>query len=193
MLPLAQEPTRLNEGCVDAAIASKVAVELARRGVDLRNRRVRSRRREAVGSRGGYEGARARDDRPRPGQLVQVRERRWVVAEVDAGELPRDPQQPLVDRQHLLTLRSVEDDAEPNESLQVVWELEPGARAFEGAGLPDATALDDPMRFDACLDAVRWGASSSADSRHLLAPFQSGSRSRPTSSTHSPAPSECRA
>ena len=111
---------------------------------------------------------------PDQGQLVQVRERRWVVADVDSGELPRDPHQPLVDRQHLLTLRSVEDDAEPNESLQVVWELEPGARAFEGAGLPDATALDDPMRFDACLDAVRWGASSSADSRHLLAPFQSG-------------------
>ncbi len=27
LLPLAQEPTRLDEGCVDAAIASKVAVE----------------------------------------------------------------------------------------------------------------------------------------------------------------------
>lgn len=111
---------------------------------------------------------------PDQGQLVEVRERRWVVADVDAGELPRNAQQPLEERQHLLTLRSVEDDAEPNESLQVVWELEPGARAFERAGLPDAKALDDPERFDAFLDAVRWGASSSADSRRLLAPFQSG-------------------
>jgi SNF2 family DNA or RNA helicase len=34
--------------------------------------------------------------------------------------------------------------------------------------------LDDPRRFDAFLDAVRWGASSSADPKHLLAPFQSG-------------------
>ena len=111
---------------------------------------------------------------PEQGQLVEVRERRWVVADVDAGELPQDARDPARPRQHLVTLRCVEDDAEPSESLQVVWELEPGARAFERAGLPTPDALDDPERFDAFLDAVRWGASSSADSRRLLAPFQSG-------------------
>jgi superfamily II DNA or RNA helicase len=111
---------------------------------------------------------------PEQGQLVEVRERRWVVADVDAGELPSDALEPLSARQRLVTLRSVEDDAEPGESLQVVWELESGARSFEGAGLPEPDALDDPGRFDAFLDAVRWGASSSADSRRLLAPFQSG-------------------
>src|SRR5512144_3107467 len=73
---------------------------------------------------------------PEQGQLVEVRERRWVVADVDAGELPQDAREPARPRQHLVTLRSVEDDAEPSESLQVVWELEPGARAFERAGLP---------------------------------------------------------
>jgi superfamily II DNA or RNA helicase len=114
------------------------------------------------------------DDVPRQGQLVQVRERRWVVAEVKADELPNPALRPTARRQHLLTLRCVDDDAEPDESIQVVWELEPGARAFERSALPDPTALDDPRRFDAFLDAVRWGATSNADPRHYLAPFQSG-------------------
>src|SRR5919197_2153550 len=111
---------------------------------------------------------------PEQGQLVQVRERRWVVAEIEADELRGDPLEPAAEPQHLVTLRSVEDDAEPDESLQVVWEIEPGARVFERSALPQPDALDDPKRFDAFLDAVRWGSSSSADPKQLLAPFQSG-------------------
>jgi SNF2-related domain len=113
-------------------------------------------------------------DVPQQGQLVQVRERRWVVADMQADELPSDPLQAATLRQHLLTLRCVDDDAEPDETLEVVWEIEPGARAFERSALPQPTALDDPKRFDAFLDAVRWGATSNADPRHYLAPFQSG-------------------
>lgn len=113
-------------------------------------------------------------DAPRQGQLVQVRERRWVVAEVEADGLPGDALRPAALRQHLLTLRCVDDDAEPDETLRVVWEVEPGACVFERSALPSPEALDDPSRFDAFLDAVRWGASSNADPRHYLAPFQSG-------------------
>jgi superfamily II DNA or RNA helicase len=113
-------------------------------------------------------------DVPQQGQLVQVRERRWVVAEVEADELPVDVLHPATPRQHLLTLRCIDDDAEPDETLRVVWEIEPGARAFERSALPSPLTLDDPRRFDAFLDAVRWGATSSADSRSYLAPFQSG-------------------
>jgi len=111
---------------------------------------------------------------PEQGELVQVRERRWVVAEIEADDLRGDPLEPAAEPQHLVTLRSVEDDAEPDESLQVVWEIEPGARTFERAALPQPDALDDPKRFDAFLDAVRWGSASSADPKQLLAPFQSG-------------------
>jgi len=75
--------------------------------------------------------------------------------------------------QHLVTLASVEDDA-LGEELQVVWELEPGARAHERAALPNPVGFDDPHRLDAFLDAVRWGAVSSADVRRLQAPFRSG-------------------
>lgn len=113
-------------------------------------------------------------DIPQQGQLVQVRERRWVVAEVEADELEPDPLQPTTQRQHLLTLRCVDDDAEPDETLRVVWEIEPGARAFERAALPNPKALDDPQRFESFLNAVRWGATSNADPRHFMAPFQSG-------------------
>ncbi|MGA1354972.1 MAG: SNF2-related protein, partial [Candidatus Limnocylindrus sp.] len=40
--------------------------------------------------------------------------------------------------------------------------------------LPQPTGFDDPHRFDAFMDAVRWGAIASADVRALQAPFRSG-------------------
>ena len=75
--------------------------------------------------------------------------------------------------QHLISLSSVEDDALGDE-LQVMWELEPGARIHEKVALPDPTGFDTPSQLDAFLDAVRWGAVSSADVRALQAPFRSG-------------------
>ncbi len=42
--------------------------------------------------------------------------------------------------------------------IQVIWELEPGARVHEKMGLPEPTGFDDPARLDAFLDAVRCGA-----------------------------------
>jgi superfamily II DNA or RNA helicase len=110
---------------------------------------------------------------PEQGQLVEVRARPWVVAEVETSTLAGPALEPG-EPQHLVTLRSVEDDAEPDESLRVVWEVEPSARVLETGTFPNPSGFDDPARFDAFLDAVRWGASSQADARQLLAPFQSG-------------------
>ncbi len=71
---------------------------------------------------------------PEPDQLVDARQRRYVVFDVAQSVLPPDllksgslsarlqPHQ----GQHLITLTSVEDDA-PGEELQVIWEIEPGA------------------------------------------------------------------
>jgi hypothetical protein len=111
---------------------------------------------------------------PEVGQLAEVRQRRWTVTEVAASTLPP----PALDaaanaRQHLVSLASVEDDG-LGEELQVIWELEPGARTHEGIALPEPTGFDDPRRLDAFLDAVRWGATSTADVRALQAPFRSG-------------------
>ncbi len=111
---------------------------------------------------------------PEQGQLVDVRGRRYVVTDVAKGMLApsllaTNGWQP----QHLVSLASVEDDA-LGEELQVIWELEPGARAFDGGALPAAHGFDPPARLDAFLNAVCWGAASTADVRALQAPFRSG-------------------
>jgi hypothetical protein len=111
---------------------------------------------------------------PEQGQLVSVRSRNWVVTEVLPSTLPADGlKAPLPNPQNLLTLSSVEDDG-LGEELQVIWELEPGARLIEKVALPEPTGFDPPDQLDAFLDAVRWGASSSADVRNIQAPFRSG-------------------
>src|SRR6202521_2923477 len=111
---------------------------------------------------------------PEQGQMVSVRSRNWMVTDVSTSTLPPDRLQTgLESPQHLLTLSSVEDDG-LGEELQVIWELEPGARVVEKVALPEPTGFDPPDRLDAFLDAVRWGASSSADVRNIQAPFRSG-------------------
>ncbi len=51
---------------------------------------------------------------PEPGQLVDVRRRRYVVVDLAQSQLPPDlllPGSLTASRQHLVTLSSVEDDA----------------------------------------------------------------------------------
>ncbi|MGZ3355048.1 MAG: SNF2-related protein, partial [Isosphaeraceae bacterium] len=111
---------------------------------------------------------------PESGQLVNVRSRRWVVNEVQASQISPRPLEPTASKpQHLVSLHSVEDDA-LGEELQVVWEIEPGAKLIEKVALPEPTGFDSPDRLDAFLDAVRWGAASTADLRNIQAPFRSG-------------------
>lgn len=111
---------------------------------------------------------------PEQGQLVEVRNRQWVVAEIERSTLPTSiVRGEGAESQHLMTLTSVEDDA-LGEELQVIWELEPGAHTRERAVLPAPSGFDAPHRLDAFLDAVRWGSVSSADVRRLQAPFRSG-------------------
>src|SRR5438105_2439723 len=110
---------------------------------------------------------------PEAGQLVRVRERRYVVTDVRASEFLPDAQRPLVEPQHVVELASVEDDGY-GEELKVLWELEPGARPDDDRHLPEPDGFDPPDRFDAFMDAVRWGAIASADVRRLQAPFRSG-------------------
>ncbi|XTZ17899.1 DISARM system SNF2-like helicase DrmD [Micromonospora echinospora] len=112
---------------------------------------------------------------PAPGQLVTVRNRRWVAADVVRSEVSSgDPHVFTGRAPHLVTLVSVEDDAQ-DEELRVVWELEPGRRVHDTETLPDPRhGFDDPGELDAFLDAMRWGAIASADRTALQAPFRSG-------------------
>ena len=107
---------------------------------------------------------------PEQGQLAVVRQRRYVVTDVRRGlagaRFAEDPQ-------HLVSLTSIEDDA-LGEELQIIWEVEPGARAIEKMELPEPKGFDHPAHLEAFLDAVRWGAASIADTRQLQSPFRSG-------------------
>src|SRR5437667_3756170 len=104
---------------------------------------------------------------PELNQLVRVRGGHWIVSDV----LPNALEEP----QHLVELASVEDD-DLGEDLTVVWEVEPGAHVLkrETFPTPQRGRFDEPERLAAFLDAVRWGAVNSADSRALQAPFRSG-------------------
>lgn len=110
---------------------------------------------------------------PEPGQVVYVRQRPFVVADIKATTLPSDGFGQGNSRQNLVTLSSVEDEG-LGEELQVIWELEPGAAIPGKSGLPTLEDFDPPKTFDAFLDAVTWGSVSQADTKALQAPFRSG-------------------
>jgi superfamily II DNA or RNA helicase len=103
---------------------------------------------------------------PESGQLVEVRRRQWIVAEVEVSQLGEV-------QQNLVTLSSLDEDA-LGEEIQVIWEIEPGAQIIERAGLPSITGQDASETLDAFLDAVRWGTATNADRGFLQAPFRSG-------------------
>jgi superfamily II DNA or RNA helicase len=105
---------------------------------------------------------------PELGQLVEVRRRQWVVADVASSKLASSSTV-----QNLVTLSSIDEDG-LGDQLEVIWEIEPGAQVIERAGLPSITGQDDSDTLEAFLDAVRWGAATNADRGFLQAPFRSG-------------------
>jgi hypothetical protein len=110
--------------------------------------------------------------------MVSVRARSWTVTDITIGQYPTDegrlkPSLKIPSGHSLVTVSSLEDDS-LGEELQVVWELEPGARVIEKVALPEPSGFDPPTRLDAFLDAVRWGAASSADLQNIQAPFRAG-------------------
>ena len=79
---------------------------------------------------------------PEVGQLVSVRRRQWLVADVNSSFLKNR------EREHsLVTLSSVEEDA-LGKQIEIIWEIEPGARVLKSAGLPKFTG-----EFDDVVDA----------------------------------------
>lgn len=105
---------------------------------------------------------------PEPGQLVIARGRRFVATGTKPSQLGGSSV-----TQNLVTLSSVEDDS-LGEELQIVWELELGAKSIESEALPEPTSLDEPSQLQAFLDSVRWGIVSNSDQRTFHAPFRSG-------------------
>jgi hypothetical protein len=106
------------------------------------------------------------DDLPLPGQVVVARHRQWLVEGVELGESGESPMVRLV----------CLDDDDPGRALDVLWDLELGARVVEPEthGLTDGQRLDPPSHFGAYLHALKWSAVSAADPNRFQAPFRAG-------------------
>lgn len=114
---------------------------------------------------------------PESGQVVEVRGSTWAVANVQAQGLPRSPaDEGTAQLSHVVDLQSLDEDR-LGERLSVVWELELGHTVTPAQGLPDVVspdAFDDPATLAGFIDAMRWGAVTSADPNRYQAPFWSG-------------------
>lgn len=114
---------------------------------------------------------------PEPGQVVEVRGSTWAVANVQVQGLPRSPaDEATASLSHVVDLQSLDEDR-LGEQLSVVWELEVGHTVTPAQGLPDviyADAFDEPATLAGFIDAMRWGAVTSADPNRYQAPFWSG-------------------
>ena len=114
---------------------------------------------------------------PEPGQVVEVRGSTWAVANVQAQGLPRSPaDEATAQLSHVVDLQSLDEDR-LDETLSVVWQLEVGHTVTPAQGLPDRINLesfDDPATLAGFIDAMRWGAVTSADPNRYQAPFWSG-------------------
>jgi superfamily II DNA or RNA helicase len=102
---------------------------------------------------------------PEPGELVQVRSRRWLVERVDR----EDGLSPVV------WLACADDDAQ-GEELHVYWDYEPDRRIIEEEGWHDLASrgFDQPRNFAAFLNTLRWSSVTATDPNLFQAPFRAG-------------------
>jgi hypothetical protein len=104
---------------------------------------------------------------PKPGDVVLVRRRSYLVDAVSAPPNPED-----ATRVSMLCL----DDDNQGRRVSVLWELELGARVLSERehGLGAADRLDPPRTFSAYYNALRWNMVTATDARLFQAPFRAG-------------------
>ncbi|MGH6895019.1 MAG: hypothetical protein ACREJ5_00500 [Geminicoccaceae bacterium] len=102
---------------------------------------------------------------PQPGNFVEVRGRRWLVEEVEAG-------QPLI-----VSLSCIDDDAQGDE-LRVIWEVELDARLLDDDpwSYLARDGADEAEVFAAFLSTIKWRTATAADRDLFQAPFRAGIR-----------------
>ncbi|MGE3752771.1 MAG: DISARM system SNF2-like helicase DrmD [Planctomycetota bacterium] len=108
-------------------------------------------------------------DVPHAGDIAQVRHRQYLVEKVI----------PPPDGGHATLVQLVcLDDDDQGRPLEVLWELELGARILhpEVHGLGEIRSLDSPRRFGAYLHTLKWNAVTATDARLFQAPFRAGIR-----------------
>ncbi|GAB4209394.1 MAG: DISARM system SNF2-like helicase DrmD [Sandaracinaceae bacterium] len=104
---------------------------------------------------------------PRAGDIVSCRHRQWLVEEVIAPPAERH-----ATRVRLVCL----DDDNSGDALEVLWELELGARVIqpEVHGLGEVDRIDPPRRFAAYLHALKWSQVTATEARLFQSPFRAG-------------------
>jgi SNF2 family DNA or RNA helicase len=102
---------------------------------------------------------------PEPGELVQVRSRRWLVEEVLAAN----------GSSSVVRLACADDDAQ-GEDLTVLWDYEIDRRILQEEGWDDLASrgFDDPRYFAAFLNTLRWNTITATDANLFQAPFRAG-------------------
>jgi superfamily II DNA or RNA helicase len=103
---------------------------------------------------------------PQPGQVLAARGRQWLVEALELGDEHESP---------LLSLACLDDDA-PGQKLEMLWDLEVGARVIDpqAQGLSAPERLDAPSTFGAYLHALKWSSVSAADPNRFQAPYRAG-------------------
>jgi hypothetical protein len=103
---------------------------------------------------------------PEQGQLVQVRNRHFIVEDVWAGDVQNE-EMPM----HRVRLECVDDDG-LGDALDVIWEHEVHRSVLSDLGLPKPENWDPLDRLEAFLLASRWSLSSVLAGLPLQAPFR---------------------
>ena len=106
---------------------------------------------------------------PEPGELVQIRSRRWLVEEVIGPHNPGESAE--------VELACADDDNQ-GQTLTVFWDYEPDRRILEDEGW-DALAsqgFDHPRHFAAFYNTLRWHCTTATDPNLFQAPFRAGIR-----------------
>ncbi len=106
---------------------------------------------------------------PEPGQVVRLRQRRWLVERIAAPPHLRDAT--------LVTASCVDDDAQGTQ-VNVLWEHELDTEVLDDAGWArvGADRFDDPELFAAYARTLRWGCVTATNPTLFQAPFRAGIR-----------------
>lgn len=104
---------------------------------------------------------------PLKGDIVQVRQRQYLVEGVSPP--------PKAEDATIVEMVCLDDDAQ-GRPLQVLWELELGARVMqpEREGLGQIASLDPPRHFAAYLHALRWNSVTATRADLFQSPFRAG-------------------
>lgn len=106
---------------------------------------------------------------PEPGQIVYVRQRRYLVEEVAAANSAAEAT--------LVDLSCLDDDAQ-GQPLSVLWEHELDARVLtdDGWSALAEKGFDEPALFAAYLRTLSWNCVTATDPNLFQAPFRAGIR-----------------